>query len=104
MPRSDLTEHMLEIIKSIPKGRVCPYGAIAAMAGNPRAARQVVRVLHTLSEAENLPWWRVVDRNGRIALKPGFGFEEQCDLLANEGVATDEAGRIDLARFGWSIG
>ena len=102
MSYSDLTRNIIETIKSIPRGKVYSYGAIAGMAGNPRAARQVVRVLHTLSETERLPWWRVVDRNGRIALKPGFGFEEQTDLLKAEGVKVDDSGRVDLKSRGWS--
>ena len=81
MPRSPLTNSIVETVRRIPEGKVCSYGAIAQCAGNPRAARQVVRVLHTFSELEKLPWWRVVDRTGRIALKRGFGFEEQVELL-----------------------
>jgi methylated-DNA-protein-cysteine methyltransferase-like protein len=80
---------------------VATYGGVAEMAGNARGARQVVRVLHTCSETENLPWWRVVNRDGKIALKPGFGFEEQLDLLRAEGVGVGPAGRIDLKRFLW---
>jgi methylated-DNA-protein-cysteine methyltransferase-like protein len=96
-----LSENIIEIIREIPRGRVSTYGKIADAAGSPRRARQVVRVLHTCSESENLPWWRVVNREGRIALKPGYGFEEQAALLAAEGVGLSTTGRIDLARHLW---
>ena len=101
MPRQTLTEDIIELIQSIPIGRVSTYGQIAQMAGNPRAARQVARILHTCSENENLPWWRVVDRTGGIALKSGCGREEQIALLLGEGIAVDDAVGIDLKHFKW---
>ena len=85
----------------IPEGKVCTYGKIAEYAGDPRGARQVVRILHSCGEKERLPWHRVVNREGRIALKPMEGYEEQRELLENEGVEFDERGRIDLNRFLW---
>lgn len=71
------------------------------MAGSTRAARQVVRILHTYSDKEGLPWHRVVNREGRIALKPGQGYEEQRRLLELEGIELDHRDRIDLGRFLW---
>jgi methylated-DNA-protein-cysteine methyltransferase-like protein len=100
MPR-ELTEEIIEAIRDIPEGMVCTYGAIAKLAGNPRAARQVVRVLHTYGEKEELPWWRVINREGRISLKPGFGYEVQRELLEAEGVEFGAGERVDLKRFGW---
>ncbi|QBG48537.1 DNA methyltransferase [Verrucomicrobia bacterium S94] len=94
------TEEIIELIREIPRGRVCSYGGIAELAGNPRAARQVVRVLHSYSEAENLPWWRLINRQGMIALKPGSGYEEQRARLEEEGIEFSND-RVDLCRFGW---
>jgi methylated-DNA-protein-cysteine methyltransferase-like protein len=71
------------------------------MAGNARAARQVVRLLHACSEKENLPWHRIVNRLGEIGLPLGRGGEEQRRLLEQEGVWFDGNGRIDLERFSW---
>jgi methylated-DNA-protein-cysteine methyltransferase related protein len=80
------------------------YGAIAAMAGSPRGARQVVRILHTLSEKEKLPWHRVVNRDGRISLPmEGVGGEQRRRLL-KEGVAVSAAGALDMEKFGWRPG
>lgn len=101
MAVSRFTEEVIGAIRSIPRGKVATYGGIAALAGSPRGARQVVRILHSSSEKEGLPWWRVVNREGRIALKPGYGYEEQRDLLEAEGVGFDTAGRIDPGRFLW---
>lgn len=56
MSEKTFTERVVEAIKRIPKGKVATYGQIATKAGNPFGARQVVRVLHTLSEKHDLPW------------------------------------------------
>ena len=94
-------ERVIAVLKRIPKGRVATYGQIAALAGNPRAARQVVRALNNSSRAESLPWHRVINSRGQIALKPGAGFEMQKAMLLDEGVNSDSAGRLDLAKYQW---
>ena len=104
MPHETFTTRAVRAIRSIPAGRVATYGQIATLAGNPRAARQVVRVLHSCSKRERLPWHRVVNREGRISLPPLGGHEEQRALLLREGVEFGESGRIDLARFRYDPG
>lgn len=104
MPRKSFTEDVIEIIRAIPLGTVMTYGGIAALAGSPRAARQVVRILHSCSESEDLPWWRVINREGAISLKPDFGYEEQAELLRSEGIHVDDAGRVDLNKTRWKSG
>ncbi|MBN1835705.1 MAG: MGMT family protein [Spirochaetales bacterium] len=86
-------------IAAVPFGQVATYGQIAACAGNHRAARQIAWLLHSASETERLPWHRVIGGRGSISLPRGGGFEEQRALLEAEGVAVDEAGRIDLSRY-----
>ena len=104
MPRHPFTARVIERIRSIPKGTVATYGGIAAMAGNPRAARQVVRILYSCSDVEGLPWHRVVNREGRIVLKGELNPAEQEDRLAREGIVFSSSGRIDLERFLWQPG
>jgi methylated-DNA-protein-cysteine methyltransferase-like protein len=101
MPRQAFTLQVIEIIRSIPAGKVATYGGIAAMAAHPRAARQVARILHSCSEKEGLPWHRVVNRNGQIALKSEWDVAVQQERLEQEGIEFDSSGRIDLARFLW---
>jgi methylated-DNA-protein-cysteine methyltransferase-like protein len=81
---------------------VATYGGVARLAGNARGARQVVRVLHTLSQTEGLPWQRVINREGRISLRPGAGYETQRRALQAEGVQVDEMGRVNLEVFLWT--
>ncbi|MBN2409360.1 MAG: MGMT family protein [Candidatus Aminicenantes bacterium] len=89
------------VIKAIPRGRVATYAQVAALAGNHRAARQVVRVLHASSAKDRLPWHRVINSRGGISLERGRGFEEQKRLLSREGVRVDDNGRIELDEFQW---
>ncbi len=98
--RTPFTDRVVRIIKRIPRGKVASYGQIAALAGEPAGARQVARLLHTLSEAEGLPWHRVVSSRGTISL-PGAGGEIQRDLLEQEGVEFGLGGRVDLDRCQW---
>jgi len=101
---TDFHRRTVDVIKKIPRGRVATYGQIAAMAGNPRAARQVVRTLHTSSDKERLPWHRVINSQGRISLPPGRGYELQKSLLEKEGVKFGLGDRIDLKRYIWQLG
>ena len=95
------SERIVKVIKKIPKGKVASYGQIADLAGNKKAARQVVRILHTLSAREKLPWHRVIGGKGTISLKPGQGYEIQRAMLLEEGIFFDDHDRIDLNRYGW---
>jgi len=69
-----LTLRILDAIRAVPYGKVASYGQIALVAGHPRGAggaRDVVRILASMSEKQNLPWWRIVRKDGSIALSPG---------------------------------
>jgi methylated-DNA-protein-cysteine methyltransferase-like protein len=95
------TLRVLAIIRSIPRGKVATYGQLAGVAGSPNGARQVVRVLHTLSRSKRLPWQRVINSRGSISLPMGAGFEQQKALLESEGVIVSRNGRIDMRRYLW---
>jgi methylated-DNA-protein-cysteine methyltransferase-like protein len=97
-----MTETTLSIvwaIKAIPRGKVSSYRDVALAAGLPNGARQVVRVLHSLSEKFDLPWQRVIRSSGNIALKEGEGRELQIQLLRSEGVEVSSGGWVDMNRF-----
>lgn len=101
MERAPFTKRVIEVIRAIPHGKVATYGGVARLAGSPRAARQVVRVLHTCSRSEGLPWHRVINKEGRISLADMQGGDTQRNLLSREGVLFDEADRVDLEHFLW---
>jgi len=86
-------ERIIRCIRALPDGMVSSYGAVAAAAGWPGAARQVVRVLN---QVPGLPWHRVVGAGGAIKL-PGEGGAEQRFRLRMEGV-TFRGARVDMAK------
>lgn len=90
------TAAVISIIQSIPSGMVMTYGQIAREAGSPRAARQVVRILHSSSKKHGLPWHRVVNVRGEIALQDDESRFLQKMHLEHEGIQVNEEGLIDL--------
>lgn len=95
------TTRVRDIIRSIPPGRVMTYGLVASRAGNRSGARQVARILHSSSDKYDLPWHRVINREGKISLPRGNGYELQKELLEEEGVVFDGNARIDLEEYLW---
>ncbi|MGQ9482800.1 MGMT family protein [Chloroflexus sp.] len=87
------------VVKRIPPGRVCTYGRIAALAGFPGQARMVGYALHALLGDSNVPWWRVINRVGRISNI--YAADEQRARLEAEGVPVSDDYLIDLNRFLW---
>jgi methylated-DNA-protein-cysteine methyltransferase related protein len=69
-------------IRSIPRGKVSTYGAIARAARMPGAARQVAVVLR---RGFGLPWQRVLGCGGEIKLRGDSAIEQRLRLEA-EGV------------------
>jgi methylated-DNA-protein-cysteine methyltransferase-like protein len=95
------TARAREIISQIPSGMVATYGLIARYAGNCSGARQVARILYSSSDKYDLPWHRVVNRNGQVSPRSSMGHIWQRQLLEEEGVVFSENGRIDLAVYLW---
>lgn len=93
------TELVVNIIKSIPAGKVMTYGQIAELAGSPRGARQVVRVLHSMSSKHQLPWHRVINAKGEIGLKDSEAIFSQRKFLEGEGIIFMINGGIDLDKY-----
>lgn len=93
------TEYVIEIIKNIPPGKVMSYGQIASLAGNPRSARQVSRILHSMSKKYDLPWHRVINSKGQIVIKDQEGNLTQKILLESEDIIVSESGIIDLKKY-----
>lgn len=97
------TESVIAIIQNIPHGKVMTYGQIARAAESPRAARQVVRILHSMSEKHQLPWHRVINSKGEIGFRDEDAFILQKMLLESEGIEFTEGNGISLERFQWHI-
>ena len=81
------------IIRSIPRGKVSSYSAVAAAAGYPLYHRLVAKLLRGCGD--RLPWHRVLGADGNIRLKQEAGYEQRL-RLEMEGVRFAGA-RVDLA-------
>jgi methylated-DNA-protein-cysteine methyltransferase-like protein len=98
-----------ELVSAIPAGRVATYGQIARLVPlaegvDPGAyLRLSPRWVGAAMAAcpDEVPWQRVINSQGKISPRPGFGVLVQRKLLEDEGVVFDAHDRVDLKRFGW---
>jgi len=98
-----LFDVIFEVVRSIPKGTVASYGQIAAVVGRC-SPLMVGFAMAALPFESDVPWHRVVNREGRISLRgDGDGEQIQRILLEAEGIHFDESGRIDLNRVRWEF-
>src|SRR5258707_11889892 len=103
-PQGDeAVEAICAVVRRIPLGWVAPYGQVAAMAGLPRRARLVGRVLQRLDPATRIPWHRVVNAKGEVSysLSRNGGDILQRRLLEKEGIRFDGRNRLNLERCRW---
>lgn len=96
-------EAVYRLARAIPPGRVMTYGQIAAILGHPRAARAVGYALRACADyAPDVPWQRVINRNGQISHRADQdGPVVQRELLEDEGVEFGPGDACDLARYRW---
>jgi len=91
------------LVRRVPRGKVVTYGQVAAILGQPRAARAVGMALGALRGPmlDAVPWQRVINAAGRCSHRDGFWAGVQQDLLEREGVRFDRRGHVDLRRVRW---
>ncbi len=95
-------EKIYEVVRRIPRGRVCTYGQVACLAGSHRWARVVGYALHANPDPSSIPCHRVVNRLGKVSSAFAFGgANRQCELLTEEGVPLLKDGRVDLGQCMW---
>ncbi|QBY05358.1 MGMT family protein [Thalassotalea sp. HSM 43] len=98
---ADNYQRIWQTVLAVPKGKVASYGQIADLAGLPGRARLVGKALGHAPKAMNVPWYRIINSQGKISLPKGSeGFERQKNLLIDEGVVVLN-GRIKLKDFAW---
>ncbi len=103
MKKTDFKTRVYGVVAQIPRGRVMTYGQIAAICGSPRAARIVGSIAHF--GATDLPWQRVVNKNGGLADGYWGGREGQKKDLEIEGVTvfgTDGDYKVDVDKLLWA--
>lgn len=92
---------VFEMVKSIPKGRVTSYGAIANALG--LHARIIGYYLHKSHQYDNIPAHRVVNRNGILSGKMHFANPTAMQsLLAKEGIIVKNDKVVDFNSLFWN--
>ncbi|KKR80846.1 MAG: hypothetical protein UU73_C0002G0169 [Candidatus Daviesbacteria bacterium GW2011_GWA1_41_61] len=95
-------EHVIRVVKQIPQGKVTTYGTVATLAGMPRGGRLVGGILHFCTESNDLPWQRIINREGFISTKClEHPKQAQKALLASEGIEVSDDFTVDLNKYGW---
>lgn len=90
---NEFRDKVYKIVAQIPKGRVMTYGQVAAVAGAAWAAWEVGQIAHY--GPSDLPWQRVINRNGGLARGYTSGsFEAHKRDLETDGVRIDDDYRV----------
>ncbi len=101
MASAEAIQRFYTVLAAVPKGKVITYGQLAAQAGMPRGARWAGYLLRHLPADSSLPWYRVINAQGRVSFPAeSEAALQQMTLLEEEGVEFSISGRIDLKRFG----
>ena len=92
-------EQVEALVAQIPRGRVMTYGQLAALCGNARAARIVGGIAHFGDP--DLPWQRVVNKQGGLATGYPGGRQGHRQVLEQEGVIVAPDNRVDVEELLW---
>lgn len=92
LPIVSLRDKVYELMAQLPEDKVTTYGDLAAMAGYPYAARQVGQIAH--GGPSNLPWHRLVNSRGGLAVGFPGGRCAQRLMLEQDGILCDDRYRV----------
>ena len=84
------------VLANIPQGRVCSYGYLAKLA-ELSGARHSCMLLRRLPKGSKLPWFRIVNAQGKLA--DFSGASQQRILLEQDGIVFTSSGRIPKHYF-----
>ena len=87
------------LVAQIPRGKVMTYGQLAALCGNARAARIVGGIAHFGDP--DLPWQRVVNKQGGLAAGYPGGRSGHKQVLEAEGFIVSDDYKVDVERLLW---
>ena len=93
----DLVYQILAVVSEIPEGKVATYGQLARLIGRDKNARLVGKVLSNANYYGDYHCHRVVNSNGRLV--PGW--DEQKELLEEEGITLKANNCVDLNKYQW---
>lgn len=95
----DFKRRVQSVVAQIPNGRVMTYGQLAALCGSPLAARIVGGIAHFGDP--DMPWQRVVNKHGGLAVGYPGGKAAHKKHLEKEGVKVTEDFEVDIKCLLW---
>ncbi len=97
---SEFNDRVYHFVAQIPEGRVMTYGQIAALAGAAWAAWEVGQIAHT--GPADLPWQRVVNKQGGLANGYPGGKAGHKRMLEAEGIQVSDDYKVSVSELLWS--
>lgn len=91
------------VVRQIPYGQVATYGQVAELAGLIGKPRLVGYALYRVTDADAIPWHRVINAKGEVSQSPhrnGTDYLQQ-SLLEDEGIPFNAEGKLDLSTYRW---
>lgn len=96
-----LYQRIYAVVCQIPPGQVATYGQIAQTVGGC-SAQMVGFALAALGTGSDVPWQRVINRQGKISLRGGgVSSARQRELLEAEGIEFNSDNAVDLEKVRW---
>ena len=95
----DFRQRVYELVAKIPQGRVMTYGQIAALCGAAWAAWEVGQMAH--NGPSELPWQRVVNKQGGLARGYPGGLDGHKSALEADGVKVGDDYTIEVDGLLW---
>lgn len=100
--KENIFDHIYQVVRLVPKGKVTTYGAIATYIGLKSGARLVGYAMNSAHGIPGLPAHRVVNRVGLLTGKHHFQNPNTMqELLEQEGITVKEDKILDFGSFFW---
>jgi methylated-DNA-protein-cysteine methyltransferase-like protein len=95
-------QKVYEVARLIPYGRVTSYGAIAKYLGSGGSSRMVGWAMNASHTQNDVPAYRVVNRNGVLTGKHHFeGSNIMQQLLESEGIKVKDDKVVNFKKIFW---
>ena len=99
--RTPTYERVYMVVRQIPLGKVATYGQIASFV-DKCTARMVGYAMSASAIEDGIPWWRVINSQGKISPRGNdLSTVRQQELLEAEGILFNASGRVDFKRVRW---
>jgi tRNA dimethylallyltransferase len=98
-PEFNFRKQVEALVSQIPRGRVMTYGQISALCGRANAARVVGGIAHFGDP--NLPWQRVVNKQGSLASGYPGGRQGHKQVIESEGIKVSPDYLVDVKKLIW---